>query len=107
DRPHDDLVEVQLALLIPGSQQREVARRQAVAVPGDAEVAAEVEEALELERQRWAGAGDADEDAGPGRVAAEDRLLQRLRPSDRLEGVVDAIAAGQFLDLGDRVALAR
>ena len=52
-------------------------------------------------------AGHADDDAGAGQVAAEDRLQGRVRAPDGLERVVHAVAAGDRLDRLDRVALGR
>src|SRR5919199_6026791 len=55
----DHFVEVEPALLVPRRQQREIAGREAVAVPGDAEVAAGIEELLERQLQRWPRSRDA------------------------------------------------
>ncbi len=41
--PRHHPIQVELALPVPLRQQREIARRQAIAIPGDAEVAAEIE----------------------------------------------------------------
>src|SRR5581483_1428314 len=86
---------------------REVAAGQAVAVPGHPELAAEVEELLERQRHLVAWAGHADQRAGAGEVAAPERLEQRVGATDRLERVVDAVAAGDLFDPRDRVTRAR
>src|SRR5688500_1329660 len=107
DRARDDLVEVELALLVPLRQHWEVTRRQTVAIPGDPEAAAEIEELLQRQLECRSGARHADQHAGAGEIAAEERLRDRLRPADRLERVVDAVPAGELLDALHRVAVAR
>src|SRR5215207_6081653 len=49
----------------------------------------------------------ADDDAGAGKVPAEDRLHGRIRAPDRFKGVVHSVAAGDRLDRLDRITLGR
>src|SRR5919202_5581005 len=97
DQACDHFVEVEPALLVPRRQQREIAGREAVAVPGDAEVTAEVEELLEWQFQRRPRPRNADQHARSCQVAAEERLLDGFRTADRFEGVVHAVSTGEFL----------
>src|SRR4029079_8782271 len=53
DRPGDHRVELEPAVSIPLGEHREVARGQAVAVPGHPERAAQVEELLERQVDGW------------------------------------------------------
>ena len=103
DGAGDHLVELELALAIPIGEQREVARGEAVAIPGDAEMAAQIKELLQGQIEGRARAGYADEDAGAGQVARPERLLQCLHLAHRFKGEVSAIAAGDLFDLGDGI----
>src|SRR5262249_58700102 len=93
--------------VVAGGEGREIAGGEDVAVPGNAEDAAEVEEFGEREFEFRVLEVDADHDAGAGEVAAPEGGFEGFGFADDLEGDVDAVAAGDLLDFRDRIAVAR
>src|SRR5689334_696921 len=101
--PGHHTIQIELALPVPLGQQWKIPRRQAITIPGDAEVAPEIKELAERELlDTRVGSGHTDDDARAGEVPAEDCLQRRLGAPNCLEGVIDPIAAGDLLDSRDR-----
>ena len=88
-------------------QHREVARREAVPVPGRLERPAAAEHVEQRQLELHVRGRHADQDHRAGQVAAVERLPVGFRPSDRLDHHVRAVALGQRLDPLDRVGFPR
>ena len=80
---------------------------QAVAVPGGLQRAAAAEEVEQRQLQLHVRGRHADQHHGSGQVAGVERLLLGLRPADRVDHHVGAVAAGELLDRLDRVGRSR
>jgi hypothetical protein len=91
----DEAVEGQPPLEVQVDEQREVAARQAVAVPRRLEGAAPAE-VLDHRQigEAHVGRGHADLDDGAGEVASEERLLEHLRVADGFDAHVGAEPSG-------------
>jgi hypothetical protein len=95
-------------LQIEVDEHREVAARQAVAVPTRFQRAAAAEEFDHRDvGELHVGRRHTDLHHRAGEVPGEERLLQHLRAADRFDAHVGAVPAGQFFDARDRVFLRR
>ena len=100
----DELVERQASLLEEVDKHREVAARQAVAVPGRLNRAAAPEDLDEWGLPFHVRSRDADEHQRAGKVAGVVRLLEDGRVADRIDRDVGA-ELGDLLDGRDWVLL--
>ena len=102
----DELVERQAALQVQVDEHREVAARQAVAVPARPQLAAASEEVDHRQLHLHRGVGHPHLHQGAREITGVERLLEHFGVSDRFDAHVGAVAVGQSLNRLDRVLLA-
>ena len=88
-------------------EHREVARRQAVAVPARLERAAATEELDHRQLDAHRRVGHTDLHDGAREVACVEGLLEHLGAADRFDADIGAVAVGERADRFDRIGAAR